>query len=84
MPYWLFTAHIFRAVPAEQTFKKINSQQKLALRIIFKKNKFPHTREIFKEPASCNFLAHNFLVPTLKLKKSKYRINLNKRIKDLI
>ena len=53
MPYWLFTAHIFRAVPAEQTFKKINSQQKLALRIIFNKNKFPHTREIFKKPASC-------------------------------
>ena len=28
--------------------KKINSQQKRAIRIIFNKNKFAHTREIFK------------------------------------
>ena len=29
--------------------KKINSQQKHAIRIIFNKNKFVHTRKIFKE-----------------------------------
>ena len=29
--------------------KKINSQQNHAIRIIFNKNKFAHTREIFKE-----------------------------------
>ena len=29
--------------------KRINSQQKYAIRIIFNKNKFAHTREIFKE-----------------------------------
>ena len=95
--------------------KKINSQQKHAIRIIFNKNKFAHTREIFKEqkilniyqlnilsniifmhrvenktapsifltkfckpshPYPTNFSAHNFLVPTLKLKKSKYRVSI--------
>ena len=94
--------------------KKINSQQKHAIRIIFSKSKFAHTREIFKEqkilniyqlnilsniifmhrlgnktassifltkfckPSHAyptNFLAHNFLVPTLKLKKSEYRVS---------
>ena len=88
--------------------KKINSQQKHAIRIIFNKSKFAHTRKIFKEqkilniyqlnilsniifmhgvenkiapsiflaklckpshPYRTNFSAHNFLVPTLKLKK---------------
>ena len=92
--------------------KKINGQQKHPIRIIFNKNKFAHTREIFKEQKILNiyqlnilsniifmhcvenktapsiFLtklcnpshvyplnlsAHNFLVPTFKLKKSKYR-----------
>ena len=83
--------------------KKINSQQKHAIRIIFNKNKFAHTREIFKEqkilfidrvenktapsifltkfckPSHAyptNFSAHNILVPTLKLKKSKYRVSM--------
>ena len=37
------------AVPAGQTLKKINSQQKHAIRIIFNKNKYAHTRGIFKE-----------------------------------
>ena len=92
--------------------KKINSQQKHAILIIFNKTKFVHTREIFKEQKilniyqlnilsniifmhrvenktapsifltksshSCptNFSAHNFLVPTLKLKKSRYRVSI--------
>ena len=34
--------------------KKINSQQKHAIRIIFNKNKFAHTREIFKEQKILN------------------------------
>ena len=94
---------------------KINSQQKHTIRIIFNKNKFAHTREIFKEqkilniyqlnilsniifmhrvenktapsifltkfckPSHAyptNFLTHNFLVPTLELKKSKYRVSI--------
>ena len=36
------------AAPAEQTWKKINSQQKHALHIIFNKSKFEHTSELFK------------------------------------
>ena len=93
--------------------KKINSQQKHAICIIFNKKEFAHLREIFKEQnilniyqlnilsniifthrvenktapsiflakfckpshaSPTNFSAHNFLVPTLKLKKSKYRV----------
>ena len=85
------------------------------MRIIFNKNKFEHTKEIFKEQKilniyelnflsnimfmqcvenkttlsifltkfckpshayPANFSAHNFLVPTLKLKKSKYRVSI--------
>ena len=92
--------------------KKINSQQKHALHIIFNKNKFAHTRKVFKEqnilnvyrlnflsniifmhrvetkttpsifltkfckpshPYPTSFSAHNFLVPTLKLKKVSFR-----------
>ena len=95
--------------------KKINSQQKHAIQVIFNKNKFAHTREILKEqkilniyqlnilsniifthrvenenapfifltkfckPSHAyprNFPAHNFLVPTFKLKKSKYRVSV--------
>ena len=95
--------------------KKINSEQKHAIRIIFNKNKFAHTREIFKEQKilniyqlnilsniifmhrvenktspsifltkfcqpshvyRTNFSAHNFLVPTFKLKRSKYRVSI--------
>ena len=36
------------AAPAEQTWKKINSQQKHALRIIFNESKFEHTSELLK------------------------------------
>ena len=102
-------------VPAGQTLKKINRQQKDVIHIIFNKNKFANTRAIFKEqkilniyrlsnlnntifmhhvenktapsifvtkfykPSHAyptNFSAHNFLVPTLKLKKSKYRVSI--------
>ena len=95
--------------------KKINSQQKHTIHIIFNKNKFAHTREIFKEPKilnicqlnilsniifihrvenktspsifltkfckpfhlyPTNFMAHNFVVPTLKLKISRYRVSI--------
>ena len=101
--------------------KKINSQQKHAIRIIFNRNKFEHTREIFKEQKilniyqlnqykpniyqlyiifmhrvesktapsifltkfckpshvyPTNFSAHNFLVPTFKLKNSMYRVSI--------
>ena len=95
--------------------KKFNSQQKHAIRIIFNKNKFVHTRKIFKEqkisniyqlnilsniifmhrvenkttpsifltkfcklshPYPTNISAHNFLVPTLEMKKSRYRVSI--------
>ena len=101
--------------PCRTNLKQINSQQKYAIRIIFNKNKFAHTTEIFKEhkflniyqldilrniifmhrvenknctsiflakfrkpshtyPTNC--LTHKFLVHTLKLKKSKYRVSI--------
>ena len=41
--------------------KKINSQQKHAIRIIFNKNKFAHTREIFKEQKNLNIYQLNIL-----------------------
>ena len=41
--------------------KKINSQQKHAIRIIFNKNKFAHTREIFKEQKILNIYQLNIL-----------------------
>ena len=40
---------------------KINSQQKHAIRIIFNKNKFTHTREIFKEQKILNTYQLNIL-----------------------
>ena len=94
---------------------RTNLKKKHAICIIFIKNKFAHTREIFKEqkilnmyqlnilsniifmhrvenktapsifltkfckpshPYPTNFSAHNFLVPTLKLKKSRYRVSI--------
>ena len=98
-----------------KNLRKIYSQHEHAIRIIYNKNKFSHTREIFKEqriliiyqlniignvvfihrvenktapsifltkfckpshPYPTNFSAHNFLVPTLKLKKSRYRVSI--------
>ena len=98
-----------------KNLRKIYSQYEHAIRIIYNKNKFSHTREIFKEqriliiyqlniignvvlihrvenktvpsifltkfckpsyPYPTNFSAHNFLVPTLKLKKSRYRVSI--------
>ena len=94
--------------------KKNNSQQKHEIRIIFNKNTFVHTKELFKEqkvlniyqfnilsnifmhrvenkttpsifvtkfckpshPYPTNFSALNLLVPTLKLKKSRYRVSI--------
>ena len=83
--------------------------------VLFLKNQFAHTKEVFKEqkilniyqlnilsniifmhrvenktprsiiltkfckpshPYPTNFSAHNFLVPTLKLKKSRYRVSI--------
>ena len=41
--------------------KKINSQKKHAIRIIFNKNKFAHTREIFKEQKILNIYQLNIL-----------------------
>ena len=41
--------------------KKINSQQKHAIRIIFNKNKFVHTREIFKKQKILNVYQLNIL-----------------------
>ena len=41
--------------------KKLNSQQKHAIRIIFNKNKFAHTREIFKEQKVLNIYQLNIL-----------------------
>ena len=41
--------------------KKINSQQKHAIRIIFNKNKFAHIREIFKEQKILNIYQLNIL-----------------------
>ena len=97
---------------------KNNSQQKHAIRIIFNKNKFTDTREIFKEQKilntyqlnilsniifmhrvenktapsifltkfckpshvyPTNFSAHNFLVPTFKLKKVSVEFLLEAR-----
>ena len=49
------------AVPAGQTLKKINSQQKHAIRIIFNKNKFAHIREIFKVQKILNIYQLNIL-----------------------
>ena len=49
------------AVPVGQTLKKINSQQEHAIRIIFNKNKFEHTREIFKEQRILNIYQSNIL-----------------------
>ena len=36
-------------------FEKINSQQKHAIRIIFNKNKFAHSQEVFKEQKSTSY-----------------------------
>ena len=41
--------------------KKINNQEKHAIRIIFNKNKFAHTREIFKEQKILNIYQLNIL-----------------------
>ena len=95
--------------------KKVQSQQKHAIRIIFHENKFEHTREHFKEnniwniyqlnifnnllflhrvkngkapnvflskflrPSqhySTSFSRNNYMVPSFKLTKSKYRITI--------
>ena len=95
--------------------KKLESQQKHAIRIIFHENKFAHTREHFKENNTLNiyqlnifnnllflhrvkkakapnvflskflrpshhyptsFSQNNYIVPSFKLTKSKYRITI--------
>ena len=95
--------------------KKLQSQQKDAIRVIFHENKFAHTRELFKENNILNiyqlnifnkllflhrvkngkvpniffskflrtshhypssFSRNNFIVPSFKLTKSKYRITI--------
>ena len=108
-------ANIAWSSTCRTTLKKTSSHLKHAICIIFNKNKFEHTREIFKEqkilniyqlnilsniifmhrvenktalsifltkfckpsyPYAINFLAHNFLVSTLKLKKRRYRFSI--------
>ena len=114
MQTYINCANIAWGSTCRSNFKKINCQQKYAIRTIFNKNKFEHKRKIFKEQKilniyqlnilsniifmhrvenktapsifltkfckpshtyPTNFLAQIFLVPTLKLKKGRYRVS---------
>ena len=54
-------ANIALGSTCRTNLQKINSQQKHAIRIIFNKNKFAHTREIFKEQKILNIYQLNIL-----------------------
>ena len=54
-------ANIAWSSTCRTNLKKINSQQKHAIRFIFNKNKFAHTREIFKEQKILNIYQLNIL-----------------------
>ena len=57
-----------------RNFKKIKSQQKHAIIIIFIKNKFPYTREIFKEQNVLNIYQLNILSNIVFMHRKKLHL----------